>query len=60
MASCFGKKGHSVARGLGDLQTTQKARTLPNQKPKDIMQKGLRLARWTMEILLFIPQCLEA
>lgn len=53
------KKGHSVARGLGDLQTTQKGGTLPNQNPKDIMQKGLQLARRTVGILPFVLQCLE-
>lgn len=53
------KKGHSVARGLGDLQTTQKGGTLPNQNPEDIMQKGLQLARRTVGILPFVLQRLE-
>lgn len=62
MASCFGRKVHSVAKGLGEVKTTQKAGSLPNQNRKYIMHKGLWFALRTLRttvILLFMLQYLE-
>jgi len=62
MASCFGKKVHSVARGLGDVKTTQKAGSLPNENRKYILHKGLQFSLRTLRtvvIFIFMLRYLE-